>query len=556
MNLPAKSADYEYVRFGYPSNLDKKCILCQLPVEFSYSNSGKLIHCLEQDIYQVIDLFICTNEKCLYSKKNFNPTPRFDYGARYYGADVFRFVANEFLPPLKQKPSQIHTRIRLKHPNLDISEQTITRMCDDILKIKAFSIDRNTIEMIQNQGFILLGFDGQDPGGNAPALWSFMELTTNRILSTTKFETLNYQILHEYLVALQAFYGVPIIGWVTDKQNVIVKCHDTYYKDIPHQYCQFHFQTHLWDHIQVVDSQIFMPLKKLINKLYIHTADTSKEVKFDYIGKRSVREIFKPMDDDFQSMIRARNKKFKELRGLWLYETLGEYIKKGRKSMDEVDPEFRVAIILKRIYDNLSKALDAVKPWYDETLQLSLWFQQIRGIFNDIKSAWQEKQRQIDCVFKEVYENICSNDSQFQLEDCKSFLPGKIKEPLRIKGEWCRLWNSYLSGLFKYEQFLGHFRTNGENERAFSKQKQMLITRAGKGIVCHIIATRGEDYLRLTHCSEEELKTDIIEESSQALIYELRTELRAEISNQAKSWRTRDKAYEGYDGVKNRIPTF
>ncbi len=50
------------------------------------------------------------------------------------------------------------------------------RMCDDILKLKSFKIDQETIDIILKQGCILLGMDGQDPGGDAPAVWNFMDL--------------------------------------------------------------------------------------------------------------------------------------------------------------------------------------------------------------------------------------------------------------------------------------------------------------------------------------------------------------------------------------------
>ena len=69
-------------------------------------------------------------------------------------------------------------------------------------------------------------------------------------------------------------------------------------------------------------------------------------------------------------------------------------------------------------------------------------------------------------------------------------------------GEWCRLWTSYLPGSFKYEQFPGTFRTNGPNEVAFSKEKQLLIARVGKAIVSYMIATRGEEYLRITQSTK------------------------------------------------------
>ena len=94
MNLPAESGDYEYIRIKYPSNLDKKCILCQTSVKHAYSNAGKLVHCLEKDIFQVVEFYSCENKDCPYSKQLFNPSPRYHYGSRYYGVDVVKFVAD------------------------------------------------------------------------------------------------------------------------------------------------------------------------------------------------------------------------------------------------------------------------------------------------------------------------------------------------------------------------------------------------------------------------------------------------------------------------------
>ncbi len=303
MILPAQSDDYDYVRIYYPSILDHKCPLCQSNIVHVYADAGKLVHCIEGDIYQVVELYCCINSDCKCSKHPFNPSPRFDYGNRYCGADVFKYIANEFLPPLNQKPEQIKNRLHKLYPDFHISLATLSRMCDDILKVKSFNIDLKTHDIIQEQGFILLGMDGQDPGTNAPAVWVFMDLMSNRILATAKFDTLDHNVLHDFLTSLEAYYGVSILGWVTDKQNVITKCHDTFYVDIPHQYCQYHFQTHLWNHIECLDRKIFIPLKKLITKLYFHSASLSKTVDFEILGKKSVREVFKTIDLDFEIAI-------------------------------------------------------------------------------------------------------------------------------------------------------------------------------------------------------------------------------------------------------------
>ena len=104
----------------------------------------------------------------------FNPAPKFDYSNRHFGADVFAFITEEFLI-FKQKLDQIHQRLTLKY-RLDISIDTIRRICDDILRLKALKIDEKSVELVQKQGFILLAFDGQDPGRDAPFIWCFVDL--------------------------------------------------------------------------------------------------------------------------------------------------------------------------------------------------------------------------------------------------------------------------------------------------------------------------------------------------------------------------------------------
>jgi hypothetical protein len=134
MNRPAYSDDYTYQRLKYPENMHFSCIICKSPVENAHPDAGKLVEGLDEDVYQVVELYQCSNPDCEFHHIYFNPVTRFDYGGRHYGADVFRYIASEFLPPCNQKPKQIMLRLKKFHPHLKISEATIRRMCDDILK--------------------------------------------------------------------------------------------------------------------------------------------------------------------------------------------------------------------------------------------------------------------------------------------------------------------------------------------------------------------------------------------------------------------------------------
>ena len=254
------------------------------------------------------------------------------------------------------KPSQILKRLKYEY-RLDISGETVQRIYEDVLKLKSLKIDERTKEIVQKQGFILFGLDGQDPGGDAPSIWCFMDLVSNRILATRKFDSLDNEKLRDTIEEIDQLYGVKIIGWVSDKQNVITKCHDEFYPNIPHQYCQFHFLRNTWRHLTALDSNIYLTLRKAINGLYIHSASKSTKVNFENMGKASVRDAFENTDKELQIMLKVKNKTLKELRGTWLYETVEKYVNDMEAVCMTLDPTFRFTKIMTGTISSLREAL-------------------------------------------------------------------------------------------------------------------------------------------------------------------------------------------------------
>ena len=545
VNRKTYSEDYDTIRISYPSELNNKCVICGNEVNYSYSDNGKLVHTLKGDIYQVINYYSCTNKDCELSKIVFNPSPRFDYSERHFGADVFRFISNEFLI-FKLKPSQILLQLKYKH-QLDISIDTVRRIYEDVLKLKSLKIDERTKKIVQEQGFILFGLDGQDPGGDAPSIWCFMDLVSNRILATRKFDSLDYKKLHKTIEEIEQLYGVKIIGWVSDKQNVITKCHDEYYSDIPHQYCQFHFLKNTWRHLAALDSKVYLPLKKAINALYIHSASTSSKVYFENIGKVSVREVFENTDNDLQTMLKVKNKTLKELRGTWLYETVEKYANDMDMVKTTLDPTYRFTKIMDNTISSLRKPLSEIKPYYEDTKLLFERFQEIRRIFGDESISQDAKMEKLGLAYDKILATVKTRDPTMNWEECKSFLPSKKKSTEEIMGEWCRLWRSYLPGLFQYYKFPKAVKTNVDLEKAFGVEKQAIYSRVAKANVWRMVASRGEDYLRIKHCEQEELVSDIVLQYSESVVKQLRAELSAAIKEITAMGRARSKRYERFD---------
>ena len=547
MKRETYSEKYKTVRMSYPSEWNFTCPSCGEKVKFKYADDGKLVHTLKGPIYQIVNLYSCTNIDCEFNQIAFNPCPRFDYSQRTYGADVFRYIADEFLI-YELKPSQIFKRLTKKY-QLKISKDTVRRICDDILKLKSFKIDEKTLEIIQEQGQILLGFDGQDPGGDAPSIWCFMDLISNRILATYKFDKLDHKILHDIIENIQEFYGVKILGWVSDKQGLITKCHETFYPELPHQYCQYHFLRNTWNHLEAFDSNAFLSLKKTVNSLYINTKSNSAPVYFEGLGKKPVQEVFRGINKDLQRMIKIRNKTFKELRGVRLFEELTDYQRRMTEILTDKDSTLRFTKILSKTSLVLKSALDEVEKYNKDSRELNCYFQQIKEVFDKEGGSQDKKEGSVAIIYETISTEAQEINPKIRLADCKSFLPKKTASKLQIMMEWCRLWESYRPGLFQYYHFPIVVKTNNPLEQGFSTQKQAIYSRVAKANVIHMIATRGEDYLRLKHCTPEELESDIVQEYTDAVIKELRVKLKADIKERTITWNTKSRSYEGLEIV-------
>ena len=163
------------------------------------------------------------------------------------------------------------------------------------------------------------------------------------------------------------------------------------------------------------------------------------------------------------------------------------------------------------------------------------------------KTTQEEKTDELDLIYEEILAEARQQDPKIKLEECKAFLPSKKRSTLEIMGEWCRLWKSYFPGLFVYYQFPKPIRTNMELERMLSKEKQAIFNRVAKANVCRIVATRGEDYLRILHCSPEELRSNIIAEYSEEIVKELRVQLAADIKRMTKITLTRSLEYKKFE---------
>ena len=206
-------------------------------------------------------------------------------------------------------------------------------MYNDYVMIKAGQIDKNTEKEIHGNKGIVLAADGQDPEAGLNAIWLFTDCLSGRILHTQQTKSMPSDKLQGVIHQILDKYQTNLLGFVSDKQNSLVKCMKAYFPQVPHQYCTWHFAGHLWDHLEVFDSQIYIFLKSGINKLYIHRKSSTSQAFFEGHGKLLVRNVFREIDGDLQKLLKFRSKLFQSLRGLAVYRSLKCYIKDMTKRL-------------------------------------------------------------------------------------------------------------------------------------------------------------------------------------------------------------------------------
>ncbi|MGV9204238.1 MAG: hypothetical protein ACOC44_09520 [Promethearchaeia archaeon] len=184
---------------------------------------------------------------------------------------------------------------------------------------------------------------------------------------------------------------------------------------------------------------------------------------------------------------------------------------------------------------------------YDDACFMQEHFQEIWETLGNSETSREWKEERLGYINDLLLMETKKRDPAFQVEECKAFLPSKKRTAVEIMGEWYRLWQSYLPGLFAYYGFSKPIRTNMELERLFSKQKQAIFNRAAKSNVCRVVSTRGEDYLRIKYCDPEDLQSDIIAEYSDEVVRELRAQLAAEIKKITNRTASRSREYETFD---------
>jgi hypothetical protein len=541
------TAPVEQVRIGWQLNIvDKSCNYCKEELKFAHSTSGKTIYCLDGVYKQFINLYHCADPACKGATEYVNPSPRLDYSGRYYGADVFRTVADFFLR-VKLKAEQIH--LLLQGMNLEISLSTVKSMVKDVILLKSDAIDRKTTELIKQQQQIILCLDGQQPDNGTRSLWLFTDLLSGRVLHTQLLDKADSKTLHEQIEFVLEKYQTKLGGVVSDKQNNLVKCMQSYYPQIPHQICSFHFSNNIWKHLEMFDNRIHMDLRKLIKRSILYTAPKGSLITVaSDDSKEDASQVFASTRKDMKALIKGRSKKFEFLHGIDLHSKLTKFCDEMEDLLDHLPKNIQLSNIIRREQKKFSAALKKVEV---DAKQAEIAFDAFQKMYTSLynkKLAAGEIEEQLEEQFDSFWKLAKHYGFEGQRTELKSMLPNAKTSIAQYFAETTRLWDSYRTGLFQYQHFdagqfqsFQSFQTNVPVEKMFSMEVSYILGQSGKRRIGFIIETKGEYYLRILHASQEELEEDILQGFSQERLDQLRQELDTKVREKTSEWvRTSD----------------
>nr|MDO8086253.1 hypothetical protein [Candidatus Sigynarchaeum springense] len=504
---------------------------------------------MDGDVREYLYLYQCTNPDCDMSRRYFNPAPLNVLPYKKYSLALWKFMAVE--AKLRgQKPEQIVERIQA-HFHKTISVNTVRNYINEINVYVSGKIDEKTVDLVKAQGVVLISMDGQKPDKDGSSLWLFVDVISNRVLRVAILETVDHETLHGIVDSILKDFGVRLVGLISDKQNSIVKMHDMYYPDVPHQYCHFHFLQNMWGHLELKDGHVHKELAKVVNRLYITSTTKDTEIRLENGEKQKVRELFGVIEKDLRKLVKNSSKKFDHLRGIETFDKLAAYVDDIMINCVNEDPTRWIVQKLINTATIVRATLDEQRSSHEECQELNKTFQTVRSLLGNPNLSRAEKIQNLDGVFDLIWKETQKPEGITSKDDLWSFLPNISSTKDEILLEWVRLYDSYKPGLFVYYDFPVPARSNVDMEKKFGQEKSRLVSQCAKTQVGMQIRTRGGFHLRELYAGKEEVKKIIDEIDINYDDEQVRVgleELDRHIKEETEDWKMN---VSGTDAIKN-----
>lgn len=516
----------------------KICPSCGKPIIFKQNDGIKRIVFLDSVRFIVTNYYQCTDPSCVNHVK-FTMAPLLSIPGRKYGLDVWaKVVRFHFKTRLSYNDV---SALMLDEYHIKISPSTVRTICQYFEAAGAKAADERTLELVRENGRIILSIDGTGDSEGGPGLWILSDRVTGRVLYATVLEHATVANLGRVILDVKATYGVEISYVISDRQDTIVKAVSRVLKGVPHQFCHYHFLKNLAKPVIKRDNVLLTKLKSKVKgfNLVAHARDP---VKGEQVTRdSSVHVILRPLSDELLNAVATTGDGIERFPGLEAYANLEHVLKVITPMLARVYFH-RVMVSLLTIKKNLAELLDAQRGLNEEIKSLVEDFNRIRHVLGQRGRTPRHVRAKADTWAKMLRGRL----KRSGLQDKPSLLKSKgckASDPVTdIYHEWSRLYHTHRPGLFAvYGRKDAEF-TNNPVEWTFRDGRSACRKRFGRGNTGWFYIVHGKNYCKIDQLdlSESNVKCILVEADGDEVIEGL-AEMKGYNKRTRRTWRIRDK---------------
>ena len=260
MRTPRDYSSFQPVRL-YPD--ETRCPVCDRPITRLY-NDVRHVAFLKERLEIAFEVKHCGRDTCP------NLFPRFlqtrVLPKSEYGLDVIAFIGHRRLRDHRTFPA-IGEALRHDH-HLQISDREVEYLFTQYVALTCTPVadDPARLAKLRRQGRLIVSMDAAQPEPDRDSLWILRDTLSGEILEGFSALSVDAARLVAALEKVKAL-GVPIVGVVSDGQNIIIDAVATALPGVPHQLCQFHFLKNFAKSVTAQDRELATEVKQKVRGL-------------------------------------------------------------------------------------------------------------------------------------------------------------------------------------------------------------------------------------------------------------------------------------------------
>ena len=271
-NYKKKLPPSKKIRYRYHG---RECSLCGGELKQKSTGNRNLTN-LEYKAALSIQICGCTNEACPNASARLKPVEYLNQivPESGYGIDVYALIGH-LRYSCHQTVSEIHRYLLENYPHIEIGERHVENIIKD-LSLCIEQSGRNASALrhyftVRGQSSLQLSIDGVQPEQGHSILYVVREVISGKLLFahySTHSDAVS--IREEVLSPLKSTLdevGLPIGGWIADKEAALGKSVQAVFPKVPFQHCQSHFLGAMKKPLTEADTVLGKSVKKNFGKL-------------------------------------------------------------------------------------------------------------------------------------------------------------------------------------------------------------------------------------------------------------------------------------------------